>query len=98
MNAFEYVPVTFVLNLADSNFENVQNQFIKFYEANLPEDMQEKGRKKWLDIPRKNQTKKTQKKYNYHYCRPYIKDVFMTVDSAYLWILKPAFYNRVQTS
>lgn len=58
MNVFEYVPVTFVLNLTDSNFENAQNQFIKFYEANLPEDMQEKNRKKWLDVPRKSQTRK----------------------------------------
>lgn len=37
MNVFEFVPVTFVLSLSDSSFESIQNQFMKFYEANLPE-------------------------------------------------------------
>ena len=34
-------------------------------------------------------------KKSYHYSKPEIKRTFSSVNSSYLWILKPAFYNRV---
>ena len=39
MNVFSIVPVTFTLNLADSNFDSVQNQFLKFFDEHLPEKL-----------------------------------------------------------
>lgn len=72
MNVFEFVPVTFVFNFTNANFELAQNNFIKFYYAHLPSNLSEKNQKKWLDIPRKNYVKKLDKKCNFYFCKPYL--------------------------
>lgn len=34
MNAFEFIPITFILNTLDSNFEGQQASFLHFYNDN----------------------------------------------------------------
>ena len=89
-----------MLGLSDSNFETAQNQFIKFYEANLPEsdNFVEKEKKRWLNIPRRRVSSNNyDRRLGYQYSKPQIKDSFIGYNSSYLWILKPTFYNRVTT-
>lgn len=96
INTFDFVPVTFCLNLADSNFENSQNHFLKFYELHLPPEMKSEKKKHWLNLPKKRFTTNVEKKISYFYCKPEIRDVYLAEDSQYLWILKPTFWNQVQ--
>lgn len=56
LNVFDYVPVTYVLNVSDSNFDANQNQFLKFFESNLPDKLKAKDRKQWLTLPRRRIT------------------------------------------
>ena len=40
MNAFDFMPLTFVLNLAESTFELEQAFFLRFYNNHRPESME----------------------------------------------------------
>lgn len=96
MNVFSLVPATFCLNVADSNFDSSQNQFLKFYEQHLPEPLKTKDRKQWLNLPkRRTSASGIDRRSNYNYSKPELADVFMAPESKYLWLLKPTSFNRV---
>jgi hypothetical protein len=52
-NVFEIVPLTFVLNLSDSQFDHNLNAFLKFFDANIPLHMKNDNRKVWLALKKR---------------------------------------------
>ena len=70
-NVFEVVPMTFVLNLADGQFDNNLNSFLKFFEANIPENLRSDNRKVWLSLKRRlGQHHSLERKSILFFCKP----------------------------
>ena len=96
INLFEFVPLTFVLNLNEGSYEGEQAFFNGFYNSHRPEGIEE-GK---LNLKRKKGNP------NHYYnlpgkvggtaCKYEIREGFTTEKTPYLWILKPTFYNRVR--
>jgi hypothetical protein len=97
INAFEFIPLTFVLNTLDRNFDTQQSSFIAFYNDNNVK--KEEKAKTSLAIRKKsiNMSNSLQldKKQHFSQSKYEISDVYSSPISKYLWILKPTFYNRV---
>lgn len=71
MNVYSIVPLTFCLNLGDSNFDSAQNSFLKIYEEHLPDRLKSVDRKQWLTLPRRRVTGTgVDRRASYHYSKP----------------------------
>jgi hypothetical protein len=98
LNAFDFLPITFVLNTLDNAFDAQQAAFIAFFNDHThnPKDGKAKTslliRKRAINMGSSLHVDKKQLALTSKY---EIKEAFTTPNSQYLWILKPTFYNRV---
>lgn len=99
LNAFAYIPTTFVIDLTTGEEDLALHGFIKFYNRNLPEG-HPGPRVHSILLPRSRYTpyqsaqqlhKRSQGNF---YCKPTCPKSFFGNSTAYLWILKPTFMNR----
>lgn len=95
MNAFDFIPITFILNFALPTFEQDQLFFRKFYNENNPQQSAhvEELRLRRRRMNPNNLFSLTPKNAGVH-CKYQIHEGFKIENSPFLWILKPTFYNR----
>lgn len=104
LNVFNYVPLTYIIDLSSGEEDMALHNFIKFYNRNLPANNSQ-HRLESVMLPRikhqpyssttNNQSKRPQGLF---YCQPVMSKTFVAEnekgESPYLWILKPTFMNR----
>lgn len=97
INAFEFIPLTFILNTLESTFEAQQTHFLNFYYEHTPQQPNSK-QKSSLSIMKRpilsgsiSLDKKTQPVHSKYE----IKEAYTSPNSKGLWILKPSYFNRV---
>lgn len=96
MNAFEFLPLTFILNTLDSNFEGQQGQFLSFYHQLTPPPQNSKA-KSVLNIVKRSLLASSvffDKKIHTVHSKYEVHDAFNNPSTKALWILKPTFCNR----
>ncbi|KAL4443142.1 hypothetical protein ABPG74_002209 [Tetrahymena malaccensis] len=104
-NVFDITPLTYVIDFNDENCDLILNNFLKFFEMNMPTQVKKKQQnlmQKQADIRkilRQFQTQYgqqgTEKLFNYFYTRWSLHDTFLDKNnSTYMWLLKPTFLNR----
>lgn len=99
LNAFNYIPTTFIIDLTTGEEDLALHGFIKFYNRNLPEKFSGSKvhsillpRSKYVPYLSAQQLHK--KSQGNFYCKPTCPKTFFSKSNAYLWILKPTFMNR----
>ena len=97
MNAFQFMPVTFVLNSLDANFDNQMTSFLNFFYNYHPSPPDKRRvslgiRKRFMGVQR---PLIIDRKISWYHSKPEMGGSFRSPDSQYLWILKPTSYNRV---
>ena len=99
LNAFSYIPTTFIIDLTTGEEEMALHSFLKFYNRNIPEGYS--GQKvqsillpKIKNIPYFSAQQLRKKCQGNFYCKPTCPKTFFGKTNSYLWILKPTFMNR----
>lgn len=99
LNAFNYIPTTFIIDLTTGEEDMALHGFLKFYNRNIPEGF--KGEKvqsillpKIKNIPYLSAQQLRKKSQGNFYCKPVCPKTFFGKTNSYLWILKPTFMNR----
>lgn len=100
MNVYNYVPVTYIIDLNTGEEDLALHSFLKFYNRNHP-DSSETRRNHGIILPRaKNFQYYTAQQLNKRsqgnfYCKPNCPKSFIDSEhKPYIWILKPTFLNR----
>jgi hypothetical protein len=97
INAFEFIPITFVLNTLDVSFEWQQGQFLNFYYKLTP-PLGNTKLKTSLQIVKKSLVSASllmEKKMHTVHSKYEVHGAFDNPSTKALWILKPTFLNRV---
>jgi hypothetical protein len=99
LNAFSYLPTTFIIDLTSGEEDMALHGFLKFYNRNMPESF--KGQKvesillpKARNLPYMSAQQLRKKSQGHFYCKPVCPKTFFGTSNSYLWILKPTFMNR----
>ena len=96
VNAFEFLPPTFVLNTHDAAFDSQQANFLAFYYAHAPDPPAKQ--KTALQIRKRTSlggSFAVDKNAHTVHCKYEVREPFTSPNSKGMWILKPTFYNRV---
>ena len=104
INAYSFIPVTYILDLTTGEEDLVMHSFIKFYNRNYPgENINNNPTKRYQTVilprnkynPYLSAQQLNKRSQGNFYCKPYCPKTFVDEESkAYLWILKPTFLNR----
>ena len=101
LNAFNYLPLTYIIDLSSGEEDLALHNFIKFYNRHLPSDNAQ-HRMESIILPRIKHSNvdnsRSKRPQGLFYCQPFMAKTFVAEDeegkSPYLWILKPTFMNR----